>query len=612
MGSLKTKTKKQLIKEIEKLREQIKNTDIKGNEGNIDGHISSGEDITKRNQTEDALAYEHYLFHTLMNHIPDAIYFKDKDSHFIRINKAQADMFGLDDPAEAVGMSDFDFFKNEHAQVVYMDEQEVIKSGKPLVCQEEKETWPDGHETWALTTKMPFLDKEGKIVGTFGISRDITGRKQAEEALRESDLRYRLLIETSASGVNLIDKVGKFLIVNTKAAETWGKKPEDFINKNIKDVMPKEMAGELLVIIQQVHERGIGFEQERFIEPLNKYFIENIQPVFNDKKEFLGVQVITTDITKRKRADEALKESEEQFQNLFNSMREGFALCQIILDEKENPIDYRFLKINPAFGEQTGMSVTDSLGKTVKEIYPDIEPYWIEKYGSVAITGEPMYTQDYNHNTKKWYDVVAFSPSKGKFATLFRDITERKQAEEEIQIERDNLRNILESMDDGVYIVNQKYDIQYVNPVLKKEFGEVKGHKCYEYFHDRKDVCPWCQNKEVWKGKTVRWEWYSFKNQRTYDLIDTPLKNPDGSICKLEIFRDITERRQTEEKLRESEKRLDLAIKGTGVGTWDWMVQDGEITYSERWAEIIGYTLEELSHRHPEEIYSSGRSEKIE
>ncbi|MEE9566572.1 MAG: response regulator [Desulfobacteria bacterium] len=132
---------------------------------------------------------------------------------------------------------------------------------------------------------------------------------------------------------------------------------------------------------------------------------------------------------------------------------------------------------------------------------------------------------------------------------LERDIVERKRAEEELRLEHDNLINILESMEDGIYIVNQQYDIEYVNPPVEKEFGPPEGRKCYTYFHHREEVCSWCKNQDVWAGKTVRWEWYSFKNERTYDLIDTPLKNPDGSISKLEIFRDITDRKRGEEKI---------------------------------------------------------------
>jgi PAS domain S-box-containing protein len=139
---------------------------------------------------------------------------------------------------------------------------------------------------------------------------------------------------------------------------------------------------------------------------------------------------------------------------------------------------------------------------------------------------------------------------------LQQEITERKRAEEALRLERDNLINILGAMEDGVYIVNQQYDIQYVNPVLVNDFGPYEGRKCYAYFHDREEAWPWCKNQDVFAGKTVRWEWYSSKNQRTYDLIDTPLRNADGSISKLEIFRDITERKRAEEELRKANRAL--------------------------------------------------------
>ncbi len=139
---------------------------------------------------------------------------------------------------------------------------------------------------------------------------------------------------------------------------------------------------------------------------------------------------------------------------------------------------------------------------------------------------------------------------------------EHKQLEEALRIERDNLKSIFEAMQDGVYIVNQNYDIQYVNQVLIKDFGVYNDKKCYEYFHGKTEACSWCKISDVFAGKTVRWEWYSSKNQRTYDLIDTPLKNADGSISKLEIFRDITEHKQVEDALKEQHQYLQSIVDG--------------------------------------------------
>lgn len=138
-------------------------------------------------------------------------------------------------------------------------------------------------------------------------------------------------------------------------------------------------------------------------------------------------------------AEEKLKESEGHYQQLFESIREGFALCEVVLDKKGKAVDYRFLKINPAFAEQSGMNIKITVGKTIKELFPDIEPRWIQRYCNVAINQKPIHFIDYNHNTNRYYDAFAFPVTKEKFSMLFRDITDRKVAE----AEREKLMEVL-------------------------------------------------------------------------------------------------------------------------------------------------------------------------
>jgi len=147
-----------------------------------------------------------------------------------------------------------------------------------------------------------------------------------------------------------------------------------------------------------------------------------------------------------------------------------------------------------------------------------------------------------------------------KNAQLSREIEDRIAAENALRVERDNFFNILESMPDGIYIVDQDYNVQYANSALKEEFGLEEGRKCFNYFYNREEICSWCQNPKVFDGETIRWEWISERNQKIYDLIGTPLMNPDGSVWKLEIFLDVTDRKQTEDALRESERAMATLI----------------------------------------------------
>jgi PAS domain S-box-containing protein len=153
----------------------------------------------------DALAREQYLMTTLMDNISDYIYFKDRESRFIRTTKAHAKTFGLSDPVEAIGKTDFDFFSDEHARQAYEDEQEIVRTGQPLLDIEERETWPDRPDTWVLTSKMPLCDEAGNVVGTFGISRDITERKRAELALERRALQLQTAAEVSRAASSILD-----------------------------------------------------------------------------------------------------------------------------------------------------------------------------------------------------------------------------------------------------------------------------------------------------------------------------------------------------------------------------------------------------------------------
>ena len=173
-------------------------------------------DITERKRAEEALHHERTLMATLMENIPDGVYFKDTASRFLRVNRAQARKFGLSDPAQLVGKSDADFFSGEHARQALADEQQILRNGQPLLNVEEKETWLDGTVSWVVTTKLPLRDAAGRIIGTCGISRDITERKRAEETLERERALMRMVIEPDYRS-DLYEGLGKPLYARERS-----------------------------------------------------------------------------------------------------------------------------------------------------------------------------------------------------------------------------------------------------------------------------------------------------------------------------------------------------------------------------------------------------------
>jgi len=179
--------------------------------------LASLVDISERKRAEEALAQERFLMQALMDNVPDYVYFKDRDSRFIRINPAHARSFALGDPAQAVGRSDFDFFTAEHARQAFEDEQAIMRTGQPL-SKEERETRPGRPDTWVMTTKMPLRDAGGNLSGTFGISRDITGRKQAEEEIKRQLAEKEILLKEVHHRIkNNIATVGGLISLRLKS-----------------------------------------------------------------------------------------------------------------------------------------------------------------------------------------------------------------------------------------------------------------------------------------------------------------------------------------------------------------------------------------------------------
>ena len=295
------KTKDELIKELEELNQKYNALEL-----------SYTKDISERNKAEKTLKSDQYLMNALMNNALDHIYFKDSESRFILINNVQANVFGLTNPAEAIGKTDFDFFTNEHAQQAFDDEKEIILKGQPI-RKEEKETWTDGRQTWVSTSKFPLRDKDEKIIGTFGISVNISERKQVEEALRNSEKNFRELFEANTDGITIfaINPFGppeKVLDLNENAAKMLGFTKEEMLRMNPIDFEKPPTFEQVEKRKNDLHNLGMTnfettikhkFGHEIDIEVRIKVVNYNNQP---------AIMNIARDITERKQSEIQLKQ----------------------------------------------------------------------------------------------------------------------------------------------------------------------------------------------------------------------------------------------------------------------------------------------------------------
>ena len=193
-----------------------------GPDGAIIGSQGILLDITARKRAEAQFANERDMLHALLSSSTDAVYFKDRQSRFLRSSDSMAPQFNLKNVGDLIGKTDFDFFGGDHARRAFEDEQEIIRTGRPVIGKTEKEEYPDGRVSWALTSKMPYYNTDGEIIGTLGISKNITAFKQAETSVEQ--LHKQLLLTSREAGMaevatSILHNVGNVLnSVNVSAS----------------------------------------------------------------------------------------------------------------------------------------------------------------------------------------------------------------------------------------------------------------------------------------------------------------------------------------------------------------------------------------------------------
>ncbi|RJQ57033.1 MAG: PAS domain S-box protein [Nitrospiraceae bacterium] len=249
--------------------------------------------------------------------------------------------------------------------------------------------------------------------------------------------------------------------------------------------------------------------------------------------------------------DEEIRDSEEKYRAIFKTAM--FAICLI------DPKSLKIADCNQKAAELSGYTMKTLRGMKVTDLYPEDEQDIVSKIfekasGLGSLSGVCGVNQSRYDGSRfpVELDLATMRTGTRDYILCFaRDISGQKEEEERLRFENKRLSNILGSMEDGIYAVTPQYEIEYLSPSFRRELGDVKGRKCYEYFGNRKDACPSCDISKVFSGQTVRREWFLPKNRKTYDTISAPMKNPDGSTSRLAVLRDITGRRKIEETFHE-------------------------------------------------------------
>ena len=477
-----------------------------------------------------------------IDHVVDAIYWSDERSRIIDVNEGACRMVGYSREeltAMTVGQLNPDFPHNKWSE--YWD----LVRKQASATLESFHRHKDGRLINVEVTANFIVYNGRELICSF--VRDITERKHNQRLME----MMKFSMDHMADKVTWVTSDAKVVYANLAACSSLGYTMEEMMKLSIPDFDPDYSAEVWPEHWEELKRHGsYTFETRHRTKGGEIYPVEvSVNYMrFGDEEYNCG---FARDITKRKQAELQIRESEEKYRLLFENMTTGFALHEVVCDEQGKVVDYRFLEINPAYQKLTGLT-TDIIGRTVLEMLPGTEPYWIEFFGRVAMTGVPSLYENFSRELGRWYQVWAFCPKIGQFAVIVSEITERKNIEEELRL----YSMVLQNSSEGMLVTDENNQIISINPAFSSITGysleEVKGKSPAIFKSGRHDQAFY---HAMWSAivTTGQWQgeiWDKRKNGEPYAkwLTINTIRDKDGKINRyVALFSDITEKKKSEE-----------------------------------------------------------------
>jgi PAS domain S-box-containing protein len=585
--------------------------------GDLSGILSAVIDITERKKAEAALAASEIRYHELFNSAIEGIAILDTNITIQLCNSSYASIFDMDSPDDVIGKCPLDYLEEDQKRLV-LKQIEQRKKGLTSTYELEVITVKNIRKT-LLVSSAPLLDSDGKFTGILNTAIDISDRKRAEEALRTSEEFNRTVIEHSPLAVSVRSRTGKLLSCNLAWQKIWNKSDDEIKNllaaespalqfKKGDDYL-KDWQSRIRTIYEQGGNLHIPEAKLLYHHEGGEHWVSQHFYGIKDLSGTVGkVVILTEDISERKQAENALRESERRFHDLFAHFTSGYMIGKVITDTTGKPIDYIYLEVNKAFEEMAGKKASEVIGRRVTELFPaGHSTALIEVCGEVASTGKPVRLEHESLVAGRFLEVLVYSTRRGEFASVFTDITERKRAQAALSESQQRLDFALKGGNLAFWDWHVIDDTNHIDERWTKMLGYEKdeidptlnGVKRIMHPDDYENTVEiskaHIEGKTLFyetefrlKAKSGEWKWILTRGQAVE--WDT-----DGRATRVVgTHQDVTARRMAEEAMRESEDRLRAIWENSPVGIC-MLDSNGVYQYVNKiYCDIYGYSFEEL------------------